>query len=259
MHWGVESREEKEEEERAEVEKLFFELSSETRFAILNELARRGNLKTHEAANLENITATEAVRQLQRLTDALLIQRNPDASYALTEYGKTVLLLSRPLEFVLNYQDYFSTHDLLQIPAQFVSRIGELSKANLLRDTMEGMDGGQRVLSEAEEYEWGIGEGRIPELMIPVVNDQVRRGIEFKFIISEEFSSAVGSSAAKNVEIRGLPYVPASVVVTEKEAAICFRFAGGRMDYAGFFGKDEAFRGWVRDLFLHYWERAKRF
>lgn len=30
------------------------------------------------------------------------------------------------------------------------------------------------------------------------------------------------------------------------------------MDYAGFFGSDQIFHDWVRDLFLYYWNRAKR-
>jgi predicted transcriptional regulator len=30
------------------------------------------------------------------------------------------------------------------------------------------------------------------------------------------------------------------------------------MDYAGFFGKHPDFINWVKDLFLYYWEKAKR-
>ena len=40
-------------------------------------------------------------------------------------------------------------------------------------------------------------------------------------------------------------------------AAACFRFADGRMDYAGFFGDDPMFREWIEDLFLFYWGQGK--
>ena len=95
------------------------------------------NLKTQEIANRGNLSATEAVRQLQRLTEARLIQRKPDGSYAITEYGKTMMQLSRPFEFVFMHKDYFSTHDLWQIPLQFISRIGESVK----NETFDGYNG----------------------------------------------------------------------------------------------------------------------
>ena len=64
---------------------------------------------------------------------------------------------------------------------------------------------------------------------------------------------------AQNVEMRGLSFIPVVIVLTEKEAEICFRFIEGRMDYAGFYGNDETFREWTRDLFLHYWDKGMRY
>jgi predicted transcriptional regulator len=241
--------------EKVAVDNLFLELASECRLSMLHELEGR-NLKTQEIANLENISATEAVRQLQRLTEALLIQRRPDGSYAITEYGKTMIQLSKPFEFVFKYQEYFSKHDLLKIPPQFVSRIGELSKTKLLMDTMESMDRGQRILYEAQEFAWGIGEGHIPELMVPIMTEQLRKGLELKFILPDTLLPK--DQSARNVEMRGLAFLPAVIVLTEKEAGACFRLAGGRIDYAGFYGNDEAFRGWVKDLFLYYWNKGSR-
>ena len=44
-----------------------------------------------------------------------------------------------------------------------------------------------------------------------------------------------------NLENRTLSEPPAIMVVTEKEAVICFHLVGGKVDYAGFFGKDAMF------------------
>jgi len=244
------------EAEDTRVDELFLELSSETRLSLLRIL-ETSNLKTQEIANRIGMTATEAVRQLQRLTDALLIQRNPDGSYSITEYGRTMLDLAKSMEFVFEHKGYFSTHDLRQIPSQFVSRIGELSKTKLSLDTMETMDVGQRILSEAKEFSFATGEGRAPALMIPIMNEQVRKGVKMKFIVPE--SQVPTSAFAPNVETRGLSFIPVIMVVSEREAAICFRFIGGRADYAGFIGADEVFRNWVNDLFLYYWNRASRY
>jgi predicted transcriptional regulator len=58
--------------------------------------------------------------------------------------------------------------------------------------------------------------------------------------------------------LRALFDIPAIIALTEKEAAICFRLIGGKMDYAGFIGKDPIFLNWVKDLFLYYWDKGKR-
>ena len=97
-------------------EKLFFELASESRLSILREL-RSQNLKMQEIARRLDVTATEAFRQLERLSAALLVQRQPDGTFAIAEYGKMVLQLSSSLEFANKHKDYFSTHDVMRLPS----------------------------------------------------------------------------------------------------------------------------------------------
>ncbi len=241
------------------IEKLFFELASESRLSILREL-RTENLKMQEIARRLDVTATEAFRQLERLSAALLVQRQPDGTFALAEYGKLVLQLSSSLDFVSKHKDYFSTHDLMRLPVQFVNRLGELSQANLVMDTIESLNKGERAFIEAEQYGWGIAEGTVPEHMSPIIYERIQKGVKLKFLIPENRLSANVSppAIAKNLEMRGLSDLPAIVVLNEKEGGICFRQVGGRMDYAGFFGKDPMFLNWVKDLFLYYWDKGKR-
>ena len=241
------------------VEKLFFELASETRLDILREL-KNENLKMQEIARRIDVTATEAFRQLERLSNALLVKRQPDGTYTLAEYGKLVLQLSTSIEFASKHKEYFATHDVTRLPIQFVNRLGELWQANFVEDTVETLNRAQRAFVDAEDYGWGIAEGTIPEHMGPIMNEVIRKGVKLRFLIPEtRFStSASPPPPVKNVEMRGLSDLPAIVVLTEKEGAVCFRQVGGRIDYAGFFGNDPAFLDWVKDLFLFYWDKGKR-
>jgi len=244
--------------EESGLEKLFFELASESRLTILREL-KKENLKMQEIARRLDVTPTEAFRQLERLSGALLVQKQPDGTFALAEYGKIVLQISTSLGLVSRYKEYFSMHDLMRLPSEFVNRLGELSNAKLEMDTVGALNKGAKWFTEAEQYAWGLGEGTIPEHMIPVMNQQVQRGIQMKMLIPLELLPAVTQTGTpKNVEIRGLSDLPAVIAVTEKMAGVCFRQVGGRMDYAGFFGDDPAFHNWVKDLFLYYWEKSKR-
>ncbi len=243
----------------AGLDKLFFELASESRLSILKEL-RVETLKMQEIARRINISPTEAFRQLERLSAASLIQRQPDGTFALAEYGKLVLQISTSLDFISKHKEYFSTHDLMRLPCQLVNRLGELAGAELEMDSIKNLNFGAQAFAEAKQYAWGIAEGTIPEHMIPIMNQRVKQGIQMKMLISKERLPAVESISEmpKNVEYSGLSELPAIVTLTEKAAGICFMQLGGRIDYAGFFGTDPAFHNWVKDLFLYYWEKGKR-
>jgi predicted transcriptional regulator len=245
--------------EETGLEKLFFELASESRLSILRELQKE-NLKMQEIARRLDVTPTEAFRQLERLSAARLVQRQPDGTFAIAEYGKLVLQISTSLEFVSKYRDYFSTHDLTRLPSQFVNRLGELSGAELGMDTIESLNLGSQAFTEAKQYAWGIGEGTIPGQMTSIMNQRVDEGLQVKMLISQQrLPSGVSMPPMpKNVELRGLWELPAIVVLTEKVAGICFYQIDGKVDYMGFFGGEATYHNWVKDLFLYYWEKGTR-
>jgi predicted transcriptional regulator len=230
------------------LEKLFFELSSESRLAILRKLLGE-SLKTQEMARRLDVTATEAFRQLQRLTDAGLVQRQPEGSYTITSYGRLVLHLTSSLGVVSKHREYFLRHDFWRLPIQFIDRIGEVSGADLIMDTMGSISRVEQIIGGAEEYLWGIGEGRFTENMGKTAEEQSGIGVEYRVL------SPLPPTRIQSLENRTLSDVPVVLILTEKEALICLRFADGRMDYAGFSGKDPVFLLWVRDLFLYYWDK----
>ena len=69
------------------------------------------------------MTATEAFRQLQRLSEAKLIQKLPEGTYAITQYGKLTLQLLPSLDFIYKHKEYFLNHDIWKLPYSFVNRI----------------------------------------------------------------------------------------------------------------------------------------
>jgi predicted transcriptional regulator len=232
------------------LDRLFFELASESRLSILRELQTK-NLKMQEIARRLDLTATDAFRQLERLSAALLVQRQPDGAYALTQYGKLELHLSSSMDFVFKNKQYFLTHDIWRLPRQFVNRIGELSQATLRMGLIESTFKASQLIGEAKQYMWGIS----PEPLLQtfdLLTKQIPKGVEYKIL------SPQPPAKFPNLESRTLSDSPVILALTEKEAALCFRFIDGRVDYAGFIGNDENFLAWIKDLFLYYWEKGKR-
>jgi predicted transcriptional regulator len=243
------------------IEKLFFELASESRLSILREISKHDG-KMREIARKLDLTTTETFRQLQRLSQGLLVEKQPEGTYTITEYGRFILQLSVSFEFIFNNRQYFSTHDFRKLPYQFLNRIGELSQASLIMNTMDSMKKFEKIFGEAEQYAWGLREGSSIESIGPMFSEQLRKGVKFKDICpeSELATHEISSEKQRNVESRGLPLadIPATIMLTEKEGAICLRFINGRMDYACFVDKNPVGLNWIRDLFLYYWDKGKR-
>jgi predicted transcriptional regulator len=243
--------EEKMETQEEGVEKLFFELASESRLGILRKLLEK-DWKMNEVARKLALTTTETFRQLQRLSEGLLVQKQPEGTYAITEYGRVVLQLSAPLEFVFKHKQYFVNHDFSWLPPQFMSRIGELSRANLMMGMVESTMKSSRLIGEAEKFMWAVSPEPVPQAFDDI-SKQIPKGAEYRIL------SPQPPVKLSNLENRTLSEPPAIMAVTEKEGVICFRFTEGRVDYAGFFGRDPEFLSYVKDLFLYCWNKGKRF
>ena len=237
-------------ENAEKLDRLFFELASESRLDILRELQTK-NLKMQDLARKLDLTATEAFRQLERLSAALLVQRQPDGTYALTQYCRLELHLSASMELILKHRQFFMTHDVWRLPQQFVNRIGELSKATLKMGLIESTFKSSQMIGEAKKFMWGVSPEPLPQSFDEIAR-QIPKGVEYRILGPQP------PIRLPNLENRTLLETPAIFVLTEKEAALCFRFLDGRVDYAGFIGNDPTFLNWVKDLFLYYWEKGKR-
>jgi predicted transcriptional regulator len=141
--------------EEKRLDRLFYELASEDRIAILKELCL-SRLKMQDIARKLDLTATEASRQLQRMSQAKLLERGPEGTYSTTQLGKLLLTLSASMELVYKNDDYFLVHDMTKIPLPFVNRIGELSQAVLVADLNLDLARWEALIKSAKEYVWVI-------------------------------------------------------------------------------------------------------
>lgn len=228
-----------------EIQGLFYELASESRIGILQELKTK-DYKMNDLASKLDLSTTEAFRQLQRLTEAGLTEKKPDGTYRITEYGQLILQITQPLAFLQKNKEYFLTHDVRQIPNQFIMRLDELSGAQLIMGMVESTTKISTMIGEAKEYLWTISP-ETPMQQIEDISKAVPKGCEYR-ILSPQLPKKLA-----NLENRTFLNPPVIMAISEKQAAVCFRLIGGKVDYASFFGDDKAFRVWASDLFMHYW------
>jgi predicted transcriptional regulator len=245
-------------EDEKGIERLFFELASDSRLSLLNEISRQKG-KMREMSRKLNLSATDTFRQLQRLSDALLVQKQNDGNYEITQYGIFVLRFSNILEFLFKHRTFFSEHDFTRLPNQFLDRIGELSKAEFSPDIMASINVVQRIIREADQYMWA-GAAEQPLTIRPILQESIPRGVKYKFLFHKQYIPAAPTlpGMERAVEWRAIEDITVNFVISEKEAGISFCLRDGKTDYAGFFGKDPIFMNWVKDVFQHYWAKGTR-
>ncbi len=245
-------------EESEGIDRLFYELASENRLSILIALQTK-NHKMQELARKLDLTDTEAFRQLQRLSEAQLINKQPDGTYTITEYGKLILKFSHSFEFAFKFKQCLLTRNIWRIPDEFINRLGELSNANLSTNAIEMVNNAEQLVMGTEEYLWMIGERPLSFLGARVA-EMLQKGITVRFLFDESCHKFYENMPDVRgvIEKRVIPSIPAILIINEKFAGINILSIDGRADNAIFYGNDPGILKWTNDLFLHYWAQGKR-
>ena len=136
---------------------LLFELSNEDRLRILFELEKE-NLKLSHLSKRLDFTVQETSRNLARLYQAQLVNRNAEGSYEITSYGHQSIRMLSGYQFLSMHSDYFSGHELTNLPQKFLTRFGELIDCQPLYQLMEAFALIEKMLEEAEEYYFYIAK-----------------------------------------------------------------------------------------------------
>lgn len=236
---------------------LLFQLSNADRRRIIEELQKE-SLKLNEVAKKLNISATEAFRQLQRLTDSGLLEKIPDGKYRFTPYSKLTLESLAALDFLSQHREYFSDHDTSLIPPQFRARFGELSKTVLLTEMVPNINTATEVLKNAKWVNI-MSEQRLEQHGQIIQQRILKEGMKVRTLMQESlFESIKGQLImADSAETRYFPRICAVIVITDKSAGISFPTLDGKIDYQVFVCNDPDSRRWASDLFEDQWSKAK--
>lgn len=244
---------------------LFFELSNEDRLRMLQRLQDHNLTVTSLSKELE-LTTQETSRHLSRLGEAGLTVKNPDGTHSLTGYGELSLKQINGFMFTSEHREYFQNHDLSALPAEFVSRIGELNGSRYIDDIMVIFHLIEEMGKESEEYIYRLTD-RYILTAIPAWEIALKKGVKFRLlepeniVVPPEFDRGpvIRQAVIDNqFQIRVIDEVKVFLALNEKRvAAICFPTNESRMDYRGFVSDDKLVHKWAKDLYEHYWAQSK--
>lgn len=197
---------------------------------------------------------------MQRLSEDKLIHKGANGLYELTHFGTLALSLLSGLKFMSEHREYFLEYDFSKIPYEFIERIGELEDGVYAAETLRNLDEGEKRIREATEFAWILSD-QVLTSSIPSLAEKVKGRFDLRIVLTEDAfppeSKSLLPSTNPGIQKRVLPKIDVLIVITEKYAVFCLPNRRGRIDYIGFTGTDAKFLRWCKDLFLHYWEKAK--
>ena len=252
---------------------IFFELSNEDRLEILFKL-REGHMKVTTLSRELEITTQECSRHMARLSEATLVEKDPEGFFNLTQYGMASLKLIPSWSFISKHSDYFNTHTLEKLPSELVYRIGELQKSDPTEDVIVTFHIVESLIKNAEEYVWLMHDQYLLNTL-PLLRERLENGVKFRtfepltreprrsldpmrhhYIQEDDEFFFLKVWESGQVSTRFSDDIDAFLYVSEKEAVIAFPLSDGSFDYTGFYSKEPFMRGFCRDLFDSYWENG---
>jgi predicted transcriptional regulator len=248
----------------ANTEKTFFELASEQRLAIIFRLNEK-SAKISQLAKDLGITMQEAHRNVNRLQDAGLIEKDPEGIFSLTTFGNTIIKQIPTFNYLSKHKEYFSEHVLGELPIKFIMRLGALDRCEYIKGVVAILERWKDIYREAEQYIYEIVPQVPIDLIEPAVN-RVKAGVKYSYVLPEDviipkgrkdLLKKLGHSELLNkgaIERRMVETVKVAVILNEKQAAVLFPTQKGETDMnMMFYSLDSVFHEWCLDYFRYRW------
>lgn len=254
----------------ANTEKTFFELASQQRLAIIFRLNEKKAKISQLARDLE-ITMQEAHRNVSRLQQAGLIEKNPEGIFSLTTFGNTIIKQIPTFNYLSKHKEYFSEHILGELPIKFVMRLGALDNCEYVKGVVAILERWKDIYRQADQFIYEIVPQVPIDLIEPAVN-RVKQGIKFSYVLPrnviipkgrKELLKKLGHSELLNkgaIERRMVDSVQVAVILNELHAAVLFPTQKGETDMNMiFYSSDPVFHEWCLDYFRYRWYGSELF
>src|SRR5919202_4281142 len=257
-------------------EQTFIELASEQRLSILLRLTER-DTKLSQLAKHLGVTMQEVHRNVNRLLEVGLIKKNSEGTFSLTTFGNTIIKQIPAYDFLSRNKEYFSDHNLGEIPMKFVHRIGALNNSDYVSGLVAVIERCKQLYNESSEYIYGM----VPQIPLELIESVIPKikndGVKFnsilpqKAIVPKRRTQLLSQSGYydllkmenKVVERRMVDKVHVAVVLNERQATVMFPTVKDQVVAdmnSMFYSRDDSlFHEWCLDYFRYCWYNSKPF
>lgn len=249
----------------ANTEKTFFELASEQRLAIVFHLNNK-SAKISQLAKDLDITMQEVHRNVSRLQDAGLIEKDPEGIFSLTTFGNTIIKQIPTFNYLSKYKEYFSEHVLGELPIKFIMRLGALDKCEFVKGIVAILERWKDIYRQADQYIYEIVPQVPIDLIEPAVTRVKEKSVKYSYVFPNNVIIPKGRKELLKklshhellskgaIERRMVESVQVAVILNEKHASVLLPTQKGETDMnMMFFSPDPIFHEWCLDYFRYRW------
>ena len=237
---------------------IFTILSSEIRRAIIFYLYENDMTVSNLAKKL-NMTLQAIQKHFPKLVDNGLVERKSNGKNALTEIGYAVAKQIPSIEFLEENKEYLKTHSISTLPTQFLQRIGDLQKFEMVQGIKRAKPH-NAIFEEAKEYikiitlqnSFNVDTTFTKTLKNKVTISQISN--DDTIISHKVLEQEKKETTANRIERRIVKNIPLLLCVSEKTALLGFLNHDGTADPNSMLrSKDKKFIGWCVDFFDCLW------
>ena len=259
-----------------ETEEIFSSLANSQRLAILYIISENNKKTLSSIAKELKITTQETHRNLNKLMNSNIIEKDFKGYFSLTVFGDMIIKNISAINFLSKHKKFFSEHNFHNIPIKFIQRIGALEKSDFLSGFVAVIEYIKRMYQNCEKYIYSI----LPQVPLDLIHTAIpivrQKDLKFKHILpidalipkkSEEFLENEGYSQLLRkgiIERRMVTKTNLGIVLTEHQALVMFPLSKGLVDMNFIFCNNVSMDGglfheWCLDYFIEIWNNAKTF
>lgn|SRR5574341_129131 len=255
---------EKDMEDFSNTGKIFVELAGELRLQMLMRLNQQ-NMRLSELAEELDATMQEAHRNINRLIDIGLAEKQAGGLLSLTTFGKVMLKQIPTFAFLAEHEKYFEDHTLGDLPMKFIQRIGALYNGEVIRGVVRVFETWKFIYHDAKEYIYEI-LAQVPLDLIGPKVERINTGVKLQYVLGQDVVVPKGRLELlqklgwRDLMSRGLierkmaDKVQVVTVLNERQASVLFPDLKGEADLnMMFYSEDPLFHEWCLDYFRYKW------
>ncbi|MHA1671309.1 MAG: ArsR family transcriptional regulator [Promethearchaeota archaeon] len=242
----------------SEYSNLISELSNPIRIKILFMLNEKATTLTDIAEKLGNISKSEVSRHLSRLMKYGFIQKKLPSGrkYEISPFGKVVISIFRPINFIFQYSKYFKTHQIDDLPMHLIREIDAIKDCEFVSGTGE-------VMFKIKEFQKTPAEERWVMIAEAFPFESVSAK-KVNYIFVPEILKREGPTRKKHFKtqyrVRILENITIALALNSLgQGLICFPKTGDdKPDYTeGIIIKDVNGIDFLKKLWEHFWSKGK--
>lgn len=249
-------------------DELFWLLSNGIRFKILKKCSQ-SHTTVPELAKSLRIPQYVINKHLKLLLNESLIEKNSSIFY-LSSYGSLILKKCSSISFLNDNKEFFEEHDFCEIPSQFIQRIGDIRKSQLLNGAHIMYSHWTEICNAAKKHIFCIFSYP-PILVSHPIMQKIQDGVSVRLLFAKgsknlgisEFVQNLGLDNHvnyQNLEKRRNDKVLPNLIITEKEGTLMFPNGKGSTDFhSNFESNNPEFCKWCLDFFNYEWVHAEPF